>query len=132
MQRAAKEEVRYPAGEMRFEQRPDDCHVVNLSFELSAPQLQALSQGLNFAPSPQSFPWLTSWLELKPPLPEQEQPRNRPLMPVGVVGALSCVKPPPSNTLPGELRAVRQMASDKNIVVLPADTRVSDCSDEPK
>lgn len=26
---------------------------------------------------------------------------------VGVVGALSCVKPPPKNTLPGEIRVVK-------------------------
>ena len=36
--------------------------------------------------------------------------------PIGVVGALSCAKPP-SNTLSSESRAVRQLAHDKDIVV---------------
>ena len=40
---------------------------------------------------------------------------------VGVVRTLRHAKPPPSNTLPGESRAVRQLASDKDIIVLPAD-----------
>ena len=40
---------------------------------------------------------------------------------VGVVGALSRAKPPPRNTLPGEMMAVKQLARDKYIIILPAD-----------
>ena len=40
---------------------------------------------------------------------------------VGVVGALNRTKPPPRNTLPGEMKAVKQLAIDKDIVLLPAD-----------
>ena len=40
---------------------------------------------------------------------------------VGVVGALNHAKPPPRNTLPGEMKAVKQLASDKDIIILPAD-----------
>ena len=115
-------------------QRPDDCHVVSLSLnDLSASQLQALSQGLNFAPIPLFIPKAHIVASVEAAITRAGAAKEQAINAhVGVVGALSCVKPPPSNTLPGELRAVRQMASDKNIIVHPADTRKSDCSDEPK
>ena len=34
---------------------------------------------------------------------------------VDVVGTLSRAKPPPRNTLPGEMKAVKQIASDKTL-----------------
>ena len=40
---------------------------------------------------------------------------------VGVVGALSRAKAPPRNTLPVEMKTVKQLTSGKDIVILPAD-----------
>ena len=40
---------------------------------------------------------------------------------IGVICALSHMKPPPKNTLPEERKSVKQLASDESIVVLPAE-----------
>ena len=45
---------------------------------------------------------------------------------VGVVGALSRAKPPPRNTLPVGMKAVKQLASDKDIVLQPAESNCCD------
>ena len=105
------------------ERQPDDRHVVNLSSKyLSAPQLQTLSRALNFGPSPQFIPKAHIVASVEAAITragatKKQATKSR----VGVVGALSCVKPPPSNTLPGELREVRQLTCNKDIIVLPAD-----------
>ena len=38
-----------------------------------------------------------------------------------MVGALSSANPSTGNTLPGEMKVVKQLASDKDIVILPDD-----------
>ena len=83
------------------ERQPDDCHGVNLSSKnLSASQLQALSRGLNFAPSPQFIPKAHIVASVEAAITraratEEQATKAR----VGVVGALSRAKPPPRNTL---------------------------------
>ena len=101
------------------EQQPDDHHVVNLS--LKDLQLQALSRGLNFVLSPQFLPKAHIVASVEAAITraganKEQATKAR----IGVVGALSRAKPPPSNTLLSESRAVRQLARDKDIVVLPA------------
>ena len=89
---------------------------------LSAPQLQTLSRGLNFAPSPQFIPKAHIVASVEAAIyrsgaTEEQATKAH----VGVVGALSRAKPPPRNTLPGEMKEVKQLAIDKDIVILPAD-----------
>ena len=106
-----------------LERQPNDRHVVNLSSrKLSASQVQALSRGLNFAPSPQFIPKAHIVASVEAAIyrsgaTEEQATKAR----VGVVGTLSRTKPPPKNTLPGEMLAVKQLARDKDIVILPAD-----------
>ena len=96
---------------------------MNLSSrKLSTSQLQALSRGLNFVPSPQFIPKAHIVANVEAAIyrsgeTEEQATKAR----VGVVGALSRAKPPPRNTLPGEMMAVKQLARDKDIVILPAD-----------
>ena len=104
-------------------QRSERHHAVNLSLKKLTPaQLQALSRGLNFAPSPQFVPKAHIVASVEAAITrsgasEEQATKAR----IGVIGALSRAKPPPKNTLPEERQAVKQLASDKNIVVLPAD-----------
>lgn len=44
---------------------------------------------------------------------------------MGVIGALSQARLPPRNTLPGEMRAVRELATDEDIIVLAMDKDVN-------
>ena len=95
-----------------LERQPSDRHVVNLSSrKLSVSQLQALSRGLNFAPSPQFIPKAHIVASVEADIyrsgaTEEQATKAR----VGVVGRLSRAKPPPRNTLPGEMMAVKQLA----------------------
>ena len=106
-----------------LERQPSDRHVVNLSSrKLNASQRQALSRGLNFAPSPQFIPKVHIVASVEAAIYRSgaiEEQATKAC--VGVVGPLSCAKLPPRNTLPGEMMAVKQLASDKDIVILPAD-----------
>ena len=104
-------------------QRSEHHHAVNLSSKKLTPaQLQALSRGLNFAPSPQFVPKAHIVASVEAAITrsgacEEQATKAR----IGDIGALSHAKPPPKNTLPEERKAVKQLASDKNIIVLPAD-----------
>ena len=106
-----------------LERQPSDRHIVNLSSRnLSAPQLQALSRGLNFVPSPQFIPKVHIVASVEAAIYRSRSTEEQATKAhVGVVGALNRVKPPPRNTLPEEMRAVKQLAIDKDIVILPAD-----------
>ena len=104
-------------------QRSEHHHVVNLSLkELTSAQLQALSRGLNFAPRPQFIPKAHIVANVEVAITrsgacEEQDTKAH----IRVIGALSHAKPPPKNTLPEERQAVKQLASDKHIVVLPVD-----------
>ena len=96
---------------------PPHCKLV-----LTPAQLQVLSRGLNFAPSPQFIHKAHIVAIVKAAITrsgtcKEQATKAR----VGVIGALSHAKPPPKNTLPEERKTVKQLATDKNIVVLPAD-----------
>ena len=108
---------------LTLERRPSDCHVVNHSSrKLSASQLQALSRGLHFAPSPQFIPKAHIVASVEAAIYRSGATEEQATKAcVGVVGAPSRAKPPPRNTLPGEMMAVKQLARDKYIVILPAD-----------
>ena len=95
---------------------------LDLIKNLSAPQLQVLSRGLNFAPSPQFIPKAHTVASVEAAIYRSGATEEQATKAcVGVVGALSRAKPPPRNTLPGEMKAMKQLAIDKDIVILPAD-----------
>ena len=96
---------------------------MNLSSKkLSTSQLLVLSRGLNFAPSPQFIPKAHIVASVEAAIYRSGATEEQATKAcVGVVGSLSCAKLPPRNTLPGEMMAVKQLASDKDIVILPAD-----------
>ena len=97
--------------------------MVNLSSkQLTTPQLQVLSRGLNFAPTPKFVPkaHIVATVEAaitQSNVTEGEAAKAR----VGVINALSQAKLPPTNILPQEARAVKELAKDDDIVILPAD-----------
>ena len=117
------------------QQKPDERHVVNLSLkQLATPQLQVLSRGLNFAPTPKFIPkaHIVASVEAaitQSNVTEGEATKAR----VGVINALSHAKLPPTNIHPQEAKAVKELAKDDDIVILPADkgraTVVMDRSD---
>ena len=90
--------------------------------KLSAWQVQALFRGLNFAPSPQFIPKAHIVASVEAAIYRSGATEEQATKAcVGVVGALSRAQPPPKKTLPGEMMAVKQLARDKDIVILPAD-----------
>ena len=103
------------------QRKPDERHVVNLSSkQLTTPQLQVLSRGLNFAPKFIPKAHIVATVEAaitQSNVTEGEAAKAR----VGVINALSHAKLPPTNIHPQEARAVKELAKDDDIVILPAD-----------
>ena len=105
------------------QRKPDERHVVNLSSkQLTTSQLQVLSRGLNFAPTPKFIPkaHIVASVEAaitQSNVTEGEAGKAR----VGVINALSHAKLPPTNIHPQEAKAVKEMAKDDDIVIVPAD-----------
>ena len=105
------------------QRKPDERHVVNLSSkQLTTPQVQVLSRGLNFAPPPKfiSKAHIVASVEaaIKQSIViEGEATKAR----VDVINALSYAKLPPTNIHPQEAKTVKELAKDDDIVILSAD-----------
>jgi hypothetical protein len=103
--------------------QPCDRQVVNLSSKkLNTSQISVLSRGLNFAPAPKSVPTAHFIANIeagikKAGLEEKVAEKAR----MNVIGAISRAKMPPRNILPLEYKALRDLARDEEILVLPAD-----------
>ncbi|MDA8003198.1 MAG: hypothetical protein MPL62_18085, partial [Alphaproteobacteria bacterium] len=116
-------------------QKNDSRHVVNLSSKrLTDPQVSALSRGLNFAPTPKVVPKAHIVAGVETAITQSKASENLATKArIGVIGALSRAVLPPRNTLPDEMKAVRELARDADIIILPADkgksTVVMDRSD---
>ena len=119
----------------RLKQRPDERFVVNLSSkQLTTPQMQVLSRSLNFAPTPRFIPKAHIVASVETAISqsgatEDQATRAR----IGVIGALSRARLPARNILPEEMKALKELTKDEEIVILPADkgraTVVMDHSD---
>ena len=96
--------------------------MVNLSSkQLTTPQLQVLSRGLNFVPSPKFIPktHIVASVEAaitQSNVTEGEAAKAR----VGVISALSHAKLSPTNIHSQEAKAVKELAKDDDIVILLA------------
>ena len=116
-------------------QKHDDRHVVNLSSkQLTGPQVSALSKGLNFAPTPKCVPKALIVASVEAAITQSKANENLATKArMGVIGALSRARLPPRNILPTKMKAVRELARDKDVIILPADkgrsTVVMDHSD---
>ena len=118
-----------------LQRKPKEQHVVNLSSkQLTTPQLQVLSRGLNFSPTRKFIPkaHIVASVEAaitQSNITEGEATKAR----VGVIDTLSHAKLPPTNIHPQEAKAVKELAKDDDIVILPADkaraTVVMECKD---
>ena len=97
--------------------------MVNLSSRhLEDPHLSALSKGLNFAPAPGSIPkaHLVASVEAaigRAKASDSEAAKAR----MNVIGAISRTRLPPRNLMPKEAPALKDLAKDDSILVLPAD-----------
>ena len=106
-----------------LQRKPKEQHVVNLSSkQLTTPQLQVLSRGLNVSPTRKFIPkaHIVASVEAaitQSNVTEGEAAKAR----VGVINALSHAKLPPTNIHPQEAKAVKELAKDDDIVILPAD-----------
>ena len=96
---------------------------MNLSLkQLEAPHLAALSKGLNFASAPSSIPKAHIVASVKAAVgranaSESVTAKAR----MNVIGAISRARLPPKNITSQEAQALRDLAKDENILVLPAD-----------
>ena len=101
---------------------PNEQHMVNLSSKQhTTPQLQVLSRGLNFVPSPKFIPktHIVASVEAaitQSNVTEGEAAKAR----VGVISALSHAKLSPTNIHSQEAKAVKELAKDDDIVILLA------------
>ena len=59
---------------------------------------------------------------------EEEATKTR----VGVISAFSCTRLPPKNVQPEEAKAVKELAKDGDIVILPTDKRKDNGGDGPQ
>ena len=100
-----------------------DRQVVNLSSkQLEAPHLAALSKGLNFAPALSSIPKAHIVASVEAAIgranaSESVTAKAR----MNVIGAISRARLPPKNITSQEAQALRDLAKDEDILVLPAD-----------
>ena len=127
MARAAKERQKKKfdtlVSKQSSQRKPYERQVVNLSSkQLTTPQLQVVSRGLNFTPTPKFIPkaHIVASVEAaitQSNVTEGEATKAR----VGVINALSHAKLPPTNIHPQEAKAVKELAKDDDIVILPAD-----------
>ena len=85
---------------------------------LTAPQRQLLERALNFAPTPKIIP-TPQILEQK--LRRVEDQRVVCDVRIRITGALLRAKPPPVNLTSSELKALKDLKKDKEIMVLKAD-----------
>ena len=90
--------------------------------QLTTPQLQVLSRGLNFATTPKFIPkaHIVASVEAaitQSNVTEGEADKAR----VGVINGLSHAKLPPTNINTQEAKAVKKLAKDDDIVILPSD-----------
>ena len=119
----------------RLKQKPDERFVVNLSSkQLTTPQMEVLSRGLNFAPTPRFIPKAHIVASVETAIAqsgatEDQATRAR----IGVIGALSRARLPARNILPEEMKALKELTKDEEILILPPDkgraTVVMDHSD---
>lgn len=116
-------------------QKHEECHVVNLSSkQLTDSQVSALSRGLNFSPTPKCVPKAHIVATVETAITQSKASENLATKAcMSVIDALSQARLPPRNFLPSEMKAVRELARDEDILALPADkgrsTVVMDCSD---
>ena len=105
------------------QQKPDERHVVNLSSkQLTTPQLQVLSRGLNFAPTPKFIPKAHIVASVEAAITQSNVTEGEAIKArIGVINALSHAKLSPTNIHPQEAKAVKELAKDDDIVILPAD-----------
>ena len=90
---------------------------MNLSLkQLEAPHLAALSKGLNFASAPSSIPKVKAAVG-RANASESVTAKAR----MNVIGAISRARLPPKNITSQEARALRDLAKDEDILLLPAD-----------
>ena len=97
----------------------EDRWVVNMSSrDLSIPEKSILSKGLNFVPAPKRIPILHIIAAIKSGLNglnDDAHIRQK------MIGLLMKSKPPPSNILPSERKALRDLRAEPDIMILPAD-----------
>ena len=100
-----------------------DRQVVNLpSKQLEAPHLAALSKGLNFAPTPSSIPKAHIVASVEAAIGQANASESVTAKArMNVIGAISQARLPPKNITSQEARALRDLAKDEDILVLPAD-----------
>jgi len=95
--------------------------VVNMSkYGLNDNEKKVLSKGLNYAVTPDRIPneeYLVATEEACKMLSTAEGEQLR----AQVVGALNQAKPPKSNISKGERQALRTLAKEKSVTILPAD-----------
>ena len=96
--------------------------VVNLSSRpLQDSQVSALSKGLNFAPAPGRIS-TTHFTSVEAAINRSGVDDNVAAKAhMSVIGAVNRAKMPPRNIPPQELKALKELASDQDILVLPAD-----------
>ena len=96
--------------------------VVNLSTkQLDESHILALSKGLNFAPAPKKIPTahLVATIEaaIRSGVSETVAVKTR----MSVIGSVSRARMPLRNVPPKEMRALKDLASDEDILILPPD-----------
>ena len=84
--------------------------------------MQVLSRGLNFAPTPRFIPkaHIVASVETatsQSGVTEDQATRAR----IGVVGVISRARLPPRSILPENMKAVKELTKDEEIVILPED-----------
>ena len=96
------------------------------SRDLSIPEKSILSKGLNFVPAPKRIPIPHMIAAIESGLNglnDDAHIRQK------TIGLLMKSKPPPSNILPSERKALRDLRAEPDIMILPADK--SHCSLRP-
>ena len=97
--------------------------VVNLSSkQLEGPHLSALSKGLNFAPAPACIPTahIIANVEAAMGRANADESMNAKAC-MNIIGDIHRAKMPPKNVTPKEMQALKDLAKDEEILVLPAD-----------
>ena len=97
--------------------------MVNLSTKhLDASHVSVLSRGLKFASVPTRVPTAHFVTSIEAAIRRSGVSENvAAKAQINVIGAVSCAKMPPRNVPPRELKALKDLAHDENILVLPAD-----------